>query len=133
MSLYLCIFAEDGEDEIAGWQFGHYSDFGYFRDTIAKHLRAGNFPVLMMHSDCDGEWSVAELPKLIRELEIIAAKFKSLPPEEPRGAFEHTSEYREGATSLYDCFHNVDGENLFEALIALSREGIESQRPISFQ
>jgi hypothetical protein len=134
VSLYLCIFSEgDDDDEIAGWQLGHYSDFGCFRDTISQHLGATGFPILMEHSDCDGEWSVAELPGLIVELETIGAKFRTLPPEEPRAAFEHTAEYREGARSLYECFHNVDGENLFDALITLAREGIRAKRPISFQ
>jgi hypothetical protein len=40
---------------------------------------------------------------------------------------------QEGARSLYECFHNVDGENLFGALITLAREGIRAKRPISFQ
>jgi len=133
MSLYLCIFTEDGDDEIGGWQFGAYSDFGYFRDTIAKHLRAADFPTLMAHSDCDGEWSVGELPALRRELQSIATVFRSLPAEQPRGAFEHTAEYRATAQTLYDCFHNVDGENVFEALDRLCVEGIQAGRPISFQ
>ncbi len=133
MGLYLCIFTEDQQDEIGACDVGHYSDFGYFRDTIARHLPAADYPVLMTHSDCDGEWTVEQLPALLRELEAIAARFRALPPEEPRGAFEHTAEYREGATSLYDCFHEVNGENLFEALIGLCRQGIDSQRPIMFQ
>ncbi len=91
------------------------------------------FPILMEHSDCDGEWSVAQLPGRVVELETIAAKFRALPPEEPKGAFEHTIEDRKGARSLYECFHNVDGENLFDALIALAHEGIRAKRPISFQ
>lgn len=134
MSLYLCIFSGgDDDEEIGGWQFGHYSDFGCFRDVIARHLRASEFPVFMAHSDSDGEWSVAELSRLIQELEAIGAKFRSLPPEDLQGAFEHTAEYREGARSLYECFYNVDGENLFEALIALAEAGIKAKRPISFQ
>jgi hypothetical protein len=133
MGLYLCIFTEDQEDELGACDVGHYSDFGYFRDAIARHMRATEFPVLMTHSDCDGEWVVEQLPGLVRELETIAARFRSLPPEEPEGAFEHTAEYRAGAKSLYDCFHEVNGENLFEALITLCRQGISSQRPISFQ
>jgi hypothetical protein len=134
MGLYLCIFS-DGHDrkEIAGWQLGHYSDFGCFRDAIAQHLGMAGFPILMEHSDCDGEWSVAQLPGLVVELETIAVKFRALPPEEPKGAFEHTIEDRKGARSLYECFHNVDGENLFDALIALAHEGIRAKRPISFQ
>ncbi len=36
MSLYLTIF--DGDEEVTGWVFGHYSDFEYFRDVIAARL-----------------------------------------------------------------------------------------------
>jgi Immunity protein 70 len=131
MSLFLTIF--DGDDDVAGWAFGHYSDFGCFRDTIATKLRAADYPTLMKHSDCDGDWPVAQLPVLRSELESIAAAFRCLPAEEPQKAFEHTAEHRHGARSLYECFHNVDGENIFEALIALCDEGIRLQRPIVFQ
>src|ERR1043166_3460802 len=126
MGLYLCIFTEDQEDEIGACDIGHYSDFGYFRDTIARHTKASDFPALMTHSDCDGEWTVEQLAMLIRELESIAARFRTLLPQEPQGAFEHIAEYRMGAASLYDCFHEVNGENLFEALIGLCRQGISS-------
>lgn len=132
MGLCLCIFDENGED-IAECEVGHYSDFGWFRDTIAKHLRAADYPVLMTHSDSDGEWSVAELPQLAGELQRIAAAFRALPSEAPQGAFKHTAEYRTEARSLYDCFHNPSGENLFEALTDLCEQGIRTQRPITFQ
>jgi len=131
MSLYLCIF--DGEEEVAGWVFGHYSDFGHFRDVIAAKLRASDYPTLMQHSDCDGEWSPQELRRLRSELQTIGERFRSLPAEQPSGAFEHAAEYRRGARSLYDCFHNVDGENLFEAIIALCDDGIKRDRPVLFQ
>ena len=131
MSLYLAIYEDD--QDVAGWVFGHYSDFGCFRDTIAAKLRSADYPTLMTHSDCDGEWSVAQLPVLRSELEAIAIAFRILPPEEPKGAFEHTAANRRGATSLYDCFHNVDGENIFAALIALCDEGIKRNQPIVFQ
>ena len=133
MGLNLCIFTVDQEDEIGSCDIGHYSDFGCFRDTIARHMRAADFPVLMTHSDCDGEWTVEQLPALVRELETISAKFRTLPAEQPQGAFDHTAEYRQDAESLYDCFHDVNGQNLFEALISLCKQGISSQRPISFQ
>lgn len=133
MGLYLCVFTEDQEDELGACDVGHYSDFGCFRDTIARHMNAAHFPVLMTHSDCDGEWPVEQLPALVEELETIAAKFRALPPEEPEGAFEHTAEYRAGAKSLYDCFHEVNGEPLLEALIRLCKQGISSHRPITFQ
>ena len=73
MSLYLTIF--DGDEEVTGWVFGHYSDFGYFRDVIAAKLRAEDYPVLMTHSDCDGEWTPTQLPQLRRELELIGERF----------------------------------------------------------
>jgi immunity protein 70 of polymorphic toxin system len=131
MSLYLTIF--DGDEEVTGWVFGHYSDFEYFRDVITTRLRAEDYPVLMTHSDCDGEWTVTQLPQLRRELELIGERFRQLPAEEPQGAFEHTAEFRRGVHSLYDCFHNIDGECVFEALIALCDEGIRCDRPILFQ
>ena len=112
---------------------GQYSDFGFFRDTIQRQLGAEQFPVLITHSDCDGEWTVKELPGLMRELETNSGKFRMLPAEEPADDFEHTAEYREGAKSLYDCFHDVQGTNLFESLISLCQEGSEAQRPILFQ
>jgi hypothetical protein len=137
MGLCLHVFAppsSDDEDpeEIAECDVGHYSDFGCFRDTIAKHLKASRYPVFMEHSDCDGEWISAEIPTLERELGEIAATFKKLPPEEPVDAFEHTAEYRVGAKSLYDCFHDVNGENLFEALLELCRVARQHKLPITF-
>jgi hypothetical protein len=131
MSLYLTIF--DGDNEITGWVFGHYSDFGFFRDKINEKLFAKQFPTLMNHSDCDGEWSVSDLPTLKNELQLVANHFKTLPPELPQKAFEHSVEFHKSASTLYDCFHNVDGENVFEALIALCDEGIRLNKPILFQ
>jgi hypothetical protein len=133
MGLYLCILTEDQEDEVGACDIGHYSDFGCFREAIARHMRSEDFPVLMTHSDCEGEWTVEQLPRLKGELETIGAKFRTLPPEELQDAFEHTEEYRASAASLYDCFHEVSGENLFEALITLCDQGISAQRPITFQ
>ena len=131
MSLYLTIF--DGDEEVIGWVFGHYSDFGYFRDVIASKLSAEDYPTLMHHSDCDGQWTPKELSSLRSELEAIAGRFKTLPPETPKEAFEHAAEYRQRSKSLYDCFHNVDGENIFEALVALCEEGISRDKPVLFQ
>jgi hypothetical protein len=137
MGLCLHVFGPDpGDDdepeEIAECDVGPYSDFGCFRDAIARHLDARRYPTLMEHSDCDGEWALAEIPRLERELREIGAAFKKLPPEEPRGEFEHTAEYRAGAESLYDCFHEVNGENLFEALLDLCAVAREHGRPITF-
>lgn len=119
-------------EEIAECDVGHYSDFGCFRDTIARHLGATRYPTLMDHSDCDGQWSLAEIPTLERELGEISAAFRRLPPEEPAEAFEHTADDRAGADSLHDCFHNVSGENLFEALLELCAVAKKHGRPITF-
>src|SRR5690349_18051566 len=37
MSLYLTIF--DGDEEVTGWVFGHYSDFEYFPRSFALKFR----------------------------------------------------------------------------------------------
>ena len=137
MGLCLYVFGPAGDDddepeEIAECDVGHYSDFGCFRDAVARQLAGRRFPTLMSHSDCDGEWTLSEIPVLERELREIGAEFKKLPPLEPQGAFEHTAEYRVGAKSLYDCFHNVNGENLFEALLELCQVAREHKRPITF-
>jgi hypothetical protein len=137
MGLCLYVFGADAGDdddpeEIAECNVGHYSDFGCFRDTIARHLDAERYPTLMQHSDCDGEWTLTEISLLEQELREIVAAFQKLPPEEPSGAFEHTAEYRAGAKSLYDCFHNVDGENLFESILELCAVAREHERPITF-
>ena len=131
MSLYLTIF--QGDEEVEGWVFGHYSDFGVFRDAIAANLDAALYPILMLHSDCDGQWDVADLPELRRELTEIGTAFKKLPATPIGEGFEHTAEYRVRATSLYDCFHNVDGENIFEALLQLAEIADRRQLPILFQ
>ena len=135
----LCLYvlsADPGDDEdpeeLAECNVGHYSDFGCFRDTIVRKLKAARFPTLIQHSDCDGVWTLSEIPALERELTEIAEQFKLLPPEKPVKAFEHTAEFREGAASLYDCFHNVNGENLFESLLSLCAVAREHQRPITF-
>ncbi len=137
MGLCLHVFGPDTGDEeepqeIAECDVGHYSDFACFRNTVIRHLDSRKYPILIEHSDCDGEWTLAEVPALERELREIGGAFKKLPPEEPRDAFEHTAEYRAGAKSLYDCFHNVSGENLFEALLRLCTIGRKHQRPITF-
>jgi hypothetical protein len=137
MGLCLYVFDRDSggdgdPEELAECDVGHYSDFGCFRDTIARHLKADAYPTLMNHSDCDGEWTLADIPVLEREIRDIAARFRELPPEEPVGAFEHTAEYRTGARSLYDCFHEVNGDNLFEALLGLCATAQEHGRPITF-
>jgi hypothetical protein len=138
MGLCLVILDRDppwGEQqpvELAECDVGAYSDFGAFRRLIEKHLDASYFPLLMDHSDCDGEWSLQEVRPVARELIFIAKAFKKLPPEEPVGGLEHAAKYRGDAKSLYDCVHVVGGENLFEALLGLCAKARAFKRPIYF-
>jgi len=70
MGLYLCIF--DGDEDVDGVEVGAYADYNALRDYIVRDLEAGKvgsrFPTFILHSDCDGEWSVAECQMLQGEL-----------------------------------------------------------------
>ncbi len=68
-----------------------------------------------------------------RELREIAAEFHKLPSEETREPRSGTSKDGGGAGSLYDCFRNANGENLFECLLELCAVAIEHDRPIIFR
>src|SRR5262245_26938261 len=82
MSLYLCVFEED--EDLEGVEVGPYADFGALRDYIVSELEGGTrgkrVPAFLMHSDCDGEWSVADCLVLRDELTAIASELKQKPP-----------------------------------------------------
>ncbi len=130
MSLYLGVF--DGDREIEGWVFGHYSDFGAFRDSV-RRLAGEGFPVLLAVSDAVATWSPSDCATLRGELAEIRKKLSSQPPLEFENAFEHTLQLRKGASAAADCFHNVDGENVFDALDTLCALAIKVGHPIVFQ
>ena len=131
MSLYLAVF--DGELEIAGYAMGHYSDYDYFIETIGAKCGAEKYPTLLEHSDCDGEWSTDRISQLQSEIAAIRECLKAEAPIAPHDVFEHTTGYRVGARSLYDCFHTVDGTNMLEALQALTETALRIRQPILFQ
>jgi hypothetical protein len=137
MSLYLCIFDED--EELDGVEAGAYSDFGDFQDTIANVLegrKAGSrFPVLMLRSGNDCEWSVGECRKLEAELEIISAELKQRPPKEFFAEWQKKIAKQRGLCpeTLYDCFIDVDGEPLLDRLVGLARLAQRRELPILFQ
>lgn len=137
MGLYICIFEDD--EDIAGVDVGAYSDFGRFRDTVGERLEANlagsRFPTLMLHSDCDGQWTCEECKLLIAELDSIAAEFKGNPPVAFPAGWQQSVADRENLVpkSLYDCFIDVDGEHLIERIRWLCTLAIERQLPISFQ
>ena len=65
MGLVLCVYEDrQSGDDLDGFQVGSYGDFGAWREFIAAELENGawgsRFPTLMMHSDCDGEWSAED-------------------------------------------------------------------------
>ena len=137
MGLYLAIF--DGEDEVDGVEVGSYADFGTFRDAVLAHVENGGLgsrcPTLNLHSDCDGEWSASEAASLRSELEVIAERFKELPPEplDEGWKLEIAKSFGLRPANLYDCFFDVDAEPLIERLIELAQLSQDRDLPILFQ
>jgi hypothetical protein len=139
MGLILCVY-EDREagDDIDGFQVGSYSDFGAWRDFIAGHLERGQwgsrFPNLMMHSDCDGEWSSDDCVGLKRELAVIREEMARLPVVPFYSAWQHqvAEEFSLQQKSALDCFVNVDGEILVDAIDRLADLAMARGKPITF-
>lgn len=142
MGLYLCIF--DGSDEIDGIDVGSYEDFSAFRETVFTSLEepergawGSRFPMLQLHSDCDGEWTASECVALREELLTIRKAFSALPPLSNGFASDWqqqlASEEHLCPASLVDSFIDVDGTPLIDRLIALCDCAIASQQPILFQ
>jgi hypothetical protein len=137
MGLYLCVF--DGDEEIDGVEFGAYSDFNALRDFIVRELEAGEpgcrFPTFVQHSDCDGEWSIAECERLAVELAEIIAALKSVQ------ARDFASDWQmEVAKSIglmprnaFESFIDVDGECVLERLQVLVGKALLRRLPILFQ
>src|ERR1700730_4902189 len=92
MGLYLCVF--DGAREIEGVEAGSYENFGLLRELVVGVIEDGvagsQFPVFILHSDCDGEWSAAECAPLERELCEIAQVFAALPAIQPRSTWQQS-------------------------------------------
>lgn len=134
MGLCLHVFGKcSGEDEdpeeIAECDLGPYRYFDTFRASVAQHLGAEPYPVLMEHSKSEGEWTLAEIPALERELREIAGAFKELPPR--LGASPSSIPTRR-PRSLYDCFTDTSGSNLFKSLLRLCRIARKHKKPITF-
>lgn len=138
MGLYLCVF--DGDEELEGVEVGSYADFGDFRDSIAQQLEGGRrgsrFPVLMLHSDCEGSWAPDEAARLEGELRTIAAEMRERPsvPFRP-GSWqaELTRQLGLKLRTLLDSYIDVDGEPLVERLIELAEIAQREGKPILFQ
>jgi len=137
MGLYLCVF--DGDEELDGVEVGSYDDFHFFRSLVTERLEDGElgskYPVLLHHSDCDGEWSAEECEDLARELESIASAFLKLPPVPYNSAWQERVAASEGlnAGSLYECIIDVDGKPLLDRLVGLCLLAKSRGGPILFQ
>nr|WP_086938520.1 Imm70 family immunity protein [Thaumasiovibrio occultus] len=137
MSVYLCIF--DGDEELDGIDVGQYADFAFFREGVAAVVENGVVgsvcPTLMLHSDCDGEWTPAECVRLIEELNTIEKAFLLLPPVEYNSDWKASVAESCGIEpeSFYDCFFDIDGEPLIERIRDLAKMSVETLQPILFQ
>ncbi|KTE42964.1 MULTISPECIES: Imm70 family immunity protein [unclassified Sphingopyxis] len=137
MGLYLAVF--DGEEELDGVEVGSYADFGTFRSAVATHIEGGvegsRCPTLMLHSDCDGQWSPEEAGLLQAELSVIAESFLELPTELLDHGWKPEVAQMFGLrlNSLYDCFFDVDGEPLVDRLMGLAQLSMQRNLPILFQ
>lgn len=137
MGLYLAVF--DGDAELDGVEVGSYADFGDFRELVAIRLEAGaegsRFPTLMLHSDCDGEWSPEASERLLRELRTIESEFSLLPPVTVTAGWkgEVLARLPRRPANLADCCFDIDGEPLITRLIGLTELSVARRLPILFQ
>jgi hypothetical protein len=138
MGLYLAIFKN--EEEINGLEVGAYEYFGILRDCIFELIEnSSNWgsicPTIMNHSDCDGKWEPKDCIELISELNEIKRVFQETSPYQK--VIDHKKDlfnlYQIKPLNLYDCFIDVDGENLIDRLIELCEEAITNDLDIIFQ
>jgi hypothetical protein len=93
------------------------------------------YPTLILHSDCDGEWSVKACGSLRHELEAIDGACAELPPVTFASAWQESVARSVGLepSSLRDCFIDVDGEPLIDRLKDLCEIKKQYKSPILFQ
>lgn len=138
MGLYLAIFKN--EEEINGLEVGTYEYFGIFRDCIFELIENNTnwgsiCPTIMNHSDCDGKWEPKKSIELISELKKIKEIFQKQTPNKKIIAqkIDLIDLYQIKPQNLYDCFIDVDGENLIDRLSDLCKEAIDNDLDIVFQ
>jgi len=128
---YLGLFC--GDEEVCGWVLGRYDDFAFFHNVVREHFALEELPLLLGCSDCDAAFAGPELAALRTELSLVAARFKRARPITPAKAFAHNNGQWSQAASLYDCFRNVDDENLVDAMLELCDRGASEKLTLLFQ
>ena len=78
------------------------------------------------------EWSPNDIGPFGRQLQEIAAAFRELPSGAERSRPQRRLRERRRRESLYDCFRDGNGANLFECLLELCAVAIKHDRPINF-
>jgi hypothetical protein len=137
MGLYLCVF--DDDEELEGVEVGSYEDWNTFVQAVVDAAEGGNrgsrFPILSLHSDCDGQWTPTECAELERDLDEIARSLQTRPPAPVPAGWKGEIVKRLGLrfTNLGDCFFDVDGENLIDRLRCLVRVAVGAEKPVLFQ
>jgi hypothetical protein len=137
MGLYLCVFKDD--KEIEGVEVGSYADFNFFRDAVVATVEEGHAgsvcPVLINHSDCDGEWSASDASALLTELNVIEKVLSEHPPVEFNSPWKKEVAKTLGIKpqNLLHCFFDVDGEPLVGRLRELAEASMQAKSPILFQ
>ncbi|NNB94915.1 hypothetical protein HI113_13520 [Corallococcus exiguus] len=135
----LCLVVHEGDEDLEEVAVGGYSDFNALRDYVTRELEAGKlgsrFPVFMMHSDCDGEWSVPECERLREELAVIAGEMQARPPVAFASEWQRSEAGSMGLVprNAFESFLAVSGGFLVEALQDLVEFALERRAPISFQ
>jgi hypothetical protein len=139
MGLILCVYQDrEAGDDVDGFQVGSYGDFAAWRDFIAANLEGDHwgsrFPTLMMHSDCEGEWSPLDCLTLKSELAVIREEMTRLPVVPFHSAWQQqvAEEFGLRQRSAIDCFINVDGETLVDAIERLAELALRLGQPITF-
>ncbi|CAM4312947.1 Imm70 family immunity protein [Corallococcus exiguus] len=136
----LCLVVYEGGEDLEEVAVGGYSDFGALRDYVTRELepagRAGSrFPMFILHSDCDGEWSVADCERLREELAVIAREMQARPPVAFASEWQRSEASSMGLVprNAFESFLALSGGFLVEALQDLVEFALKRRAPISFQ
>nr|WP_242595202.1 Imm70 family immunity protein [Corallococcus exiguus] len=135
----MCLVVYEGDEDLEEVAVGGCSDFNALRDYVTRELEAGKlgsrFPVLIVHSDSDGEWSVPECERLREELAVIAGEMQARPPVAFASEWQRSEASSMGLVprNAFESFLAVSGGFLVEALQNLVEFALERRAPISFQ